>query len=165
MALALLGALLSAVLISGCPDGERLSTADQVKYGDCDVPRYFVAHCSGSACHTPVDGEVAGHVDLISTGFEKRIIGQLSDPGPKNAPCPGEPTLLVVPENPEASYLLEKLHPSPRCGAEMPPTSKEYATQGDLICVTQWIAGLGAEGGAGGGAGAGGVAGHGGSAP
>jgi hypothetical protein len=107
----------------GAPDAGSVPSCGDV-HADIIVPR-----CSGGACHdaaTPAAG-----LDLGSAEVGARLIGVASA-------CNG--LLLIDPNDRPASYLLEKLAPSPTCGGQMPPGAPLSAA--DLACVIEWVEGL-----------------------
>ncbi len=57
--------------------------------------------------------------------------------------------------NPSASFILEKINPSPGCGEQMPPSSfgETPLTATQIECITSWVTEI--TGGGGGDAGAG----------
>lgn len=90
----------------------------------------LAVRCGGSLCHggtTPQAG-----LDLVSAGLEERLVGVPA------AECGG---ILVVPGDPESSYLYAKLtEDTPDCGNRMPLGGSLPADE--LACVRTWIAGL-----------------------
>lgn len=85
-------------------------------------------HCSLAGCH---DGRTAaGALDLITQGLERRLALRPS------GTCDGE--TLLVPGDPNASFLLSKLNDQPGCGDLMPPGGALDPAL--LTCVADWIA-------------------------
>ena len=89
----------------------------------------FVPSCGGVGCHE--NPGAAGNLDLVSAGVAGRIKAATST-------CMARPM---------TSYLLEKLKPSPGCGALMPLGSNDPLPAVQVKCVEQYLARL-ADGGA-----------------
>jgi hypothetical protein len=133
----LLGALGSAALLLGCPGTlDDPSAFETVQLEPCpsgyDVEKdLFQSTCAASACHDSTDA--AGTLDLGSPGVASRLIGvAASDPKCKSR-------LLIDPNSPDKSFLIEKLEKAkPQCGVQMPNGSKPLG--GDVIqCVVDWV--------------------------
>lgn len=92
----------------------------------------FARDCSSSACHGGSDP--AGSLDLALPGWETKVIGAAA------SECGGQ--VLVVPGDPEGSYLFRKLvDAKPACGSRMPKGSTPDDAQ--VACVRAWIVALG----------------------
>jgi hypothetical protein len=125
------------VLLCGCSgdDGEGAGGAGAGS-GSC-APEIasiqaaiFVPKCGGTGCHGDV--EPAASLDLSGAELEARLVDVPS------ATCD---RTLVVPGNPELSFLYEKISvATPACGQPMPLGSALPADQ--MECVRAWIAGL-----------------------
>lgn len=107
----------------GAPDADSVPACGDVQ------PDIIVPRCSGGACHDAA--APAAGLDLGSPDVGARLIGVASA-------CNG--LLLIDPNDRPASYLLEKLAPSPTCGGQMPPGAPLSAA--DLACVIEWVEGL-----------------------
>ena len=126
---------LSCLLPAGCAGelvGEESSylvvqTRDAAAPACGDITGLFEQHCGTASCH---GGPSAGAgLDLTSPGLDARLVGVASF-------CDGR--LLVDPEKPADSYLLEKLESSaPQCGSMMPYGSRLDADT--LRCVQDWV--------------------------
>lgn len=88
------------------------------------------ALCIG--CHTNVGRAPAGGINLIRDVAYDQMV---------NVPSVQRPgTLRVVPGNPDASYLIQKLEGTPGIvGLRMPRNGPPYLTQGQLMIVRRWI--------------------------
>lgn len=95
----------------------------------------MAARCGGSVCHG-AEAPAAG-LDLVSPGIAERMI----DVPSTQESCGG--AILLVPGDPDASLLFEKLLPSPSCGAQMPLAQAAF-DDGEIACVREWIAGMSA---------------------
>jgi hypothetical protein len=72
-------------------------------------------------------------LDLALENLEPRLVRR------RSVDC--ENQMLVVPGDPDSSYLFRKLiDPAPRCGTEMPPGTR--LSEDDLQLVRSWIASL-----------------------
>jgi hypothetical protein len=92
----------------------------------------FLPNCATIACHA--GNEPAGSLDLASAGVEARLVGLPA------TECGAQ--TLVVPGNPDSSYLVQKIADAkPACGTRM-PSSVAALSEGDLQCVRSWIASL-----------------------
>ncbi len=106
--------------------------ADAICPSGIDVPADILASasCSNLGCHSADTPNIAP--DLASPNVEERLI---------NIPTSGcDDRLLIDPNDPMASYLLESLSPSPACGNQMPIGGS--LTPEELACVKQWIENL-----------------------
>jgi len=95
---------------------------------NCAVEReVFVARCGVEGCHGSVDP--VSSLDLASPNPALRLLNMRSR-------CCSIP--LVVPGDPEASFLYQKLvQPRPTCGERMPSDFPLTAAQ--VACVRAWI--------------------------
>lgn len=95
----------------------------------CDGMDVFLTNCTGAVCHHDGEDRARG-LDLLSPGIPDRIIGAVST-------CNGR--LIVDPDHPEESFLLEKISSdTPECGSRMPFLAATLSD--DVIeCVRQWI--------------------------
>lgn len=91
----------------------------------------FVPKCAAAGCHSG-SAPQAG-VDLLSAGAARRLVLVPA------TQCKGK--TLVVPGDPSASYLYQKVSGAPACGVQMPNGSVPLAA-GELKCISDWIAGL-----------------------
>lgn len=90
----------------------------------------FSNSCGGSNCHG-VDAPQLG-VDLQSGGILARLRGTHSR-------LPGcQDRLLIDADQPECSFLLEKMTPTPTCGDPM-PFGGDGVAAAQLRCAYQWI--------------------------
>jgi hypothetical protein len=87
--------------------------------------------CATRGCHAATRS--AAGLDLQTLdGLEKRLIGIDA------ATC--ENWKLVAPASPEQSFLVNKLEPSPACGAHMP--EGKILNPAAVECVSSWVASL-----------------------
>ncbi|MCA9707134.1 MAG: hypothetical protein KDK70_14880 [Myxococcales bacterium] len=159
---AVMTGLLGLVLVPGCPgstpadpdgttpgssgpgtttDAEGTSpttstggSADETSGLGCDDPEaavgaIFAASCGGMGCH---DANPSGGLDLLAPGWPERLIGQPS------ATCDG--WIRVVPGDPDASFLVDKLEAPTACGATMPVGMSLPPEQ--IACIEAWISQL-----------------------
>jgi hypothetical protein len=94
-----------------------------------DVPRTIVANsCIGGICHDSV-GPPAGMLDLMQPCVADRLVNVVSE-------CQGE--LLIDPQQPSASFLLDKIESDhPACGESMPFTGHLPVAQ--QHCIDAWV--------------------------
>jgi hypothetical protein len=86
-----------------------------------------------------------GGLDLVSPGVVSRVLDV--SPGLCVMSSP-----YVDSTNPSGSFLLEKVNPSPGCGAQMPPAPETPLDADQIQCLTDWVNDI--TGGGGGDAGA-----------
>jgi hypothetical protein len=96
-----------------------------VSYTNDIVPLFRRAGCLNTKCHGPQpesELDLRTYEGLFGPGVEARNHGMCN----------------VVPGNPDASYLLEKLLPDPRSGDQM-PSGLPALTQDQIALVSTWI--------------------------
>lgn len=130
---------LAALTLPGCPgeleDPDRFSTV-------CDPPsQIFAKTCGASSCHDAKEPEA--NLDLESPGVEARLIDVPADcaepdpDDPEACVCPDR--LLVDSQNPDASYLLEKVTQEvPECDDRMPLLTGNLRSR-EVECLRTWI--------------------------
>ena len=92
------------------------------------VAKVFSPRCGASGCHSASDAP-----DLVSSGFESKLVGVRS-------PVCGE--VSIVPGAPDESLLYRKLTDGkPACGNPMPLGGKALPPD-ELACVRDWIAAM-----------------------
>jgi len=127
-------------LIAGCPpQGDSMLNPDaepngvdstQVSFSD-DIQPIFSAHCA--ECHRP-DGFASGQVEMdLRPGFaHASIVTVASDEAPGRT--------RVIPGDPDASYLVEKVESDqPAAGARMPLFGAPLS-DAELALLRSWIA-------------------------
>jgi hypothetical protein len=92
------------------------------------VTRVLVPSCGGTGCHSATAPQQG--LDLVSPDVTSRVVGV-------SAKVCG--SILVDPQNPEASLMYQKLLPLPKCGAQM-PLARPPLSSSDTACVLAWIA-------------------------
>ncbi len=111
--------------VAPCPPGLSIPEAT-VSYVDDIVPLFEQAGCSSLSCHGgpfPSSGySVATYTGVFGPGVQADLFGLCN----------------VVPGDPDASYIIEKLHPSPRFGAQM-PNLRPPLSAGDIDLIRTWI--------------------------
>lgn len=126
-------AWMSASLLACAPrlkDPERF-TADAGACPDVQTG-IFWQRCVDAGCHAP--GEPAAGLELLTAGVEQRLAGV------EATTCLGE--LLIDEQQPERSFLLTRLSPSPTCGnddIERMPLTGTLLSEEELACVSRWI--------------------------
>jgi hypothetical protein len=122
------GFVLASTALQGCSSDEGGGSSEPV---DCKttagvVKKVFQPKCGQSGCHSASDSP-----DLVSSGFEKKLIGQFS------STCPGQ--AQVVPGDPEKSYVYRKVTDAkPSCGSPMPFGGAPLSAD-EIACVRDWI--------------------------
>jgi len=84
------------------------------------------------ACHTNVGRTPAGGLNLVAGSSYAALV---------NAASLGKPgEVLVVPGNPDASYLVKKLEgDSGITGKRMPRNGPPYLTSGQVLVIRRWV--------------------------
>lgn len=115
------GALLS-LSVAGCSKPPPLSQIEQTT---------FVRSCSlSTSCHA--GASAAGGLDLKTGAFE-HLVNARSMQAPSK--------MRVVPGDPDASYLFEKItNNKPTVGKRMPPNSDPLPDE-EIEMIREWIAG------------------------
>ena len=80
------------------------------------------------ACH----GEQGTPPDLVSAGFADELV----DTSSSSLACADR--LLIDPNDPGASYLIEKLGPNPTCGVRMPYNGSPLSDD-EIACIEAWV--------------------------
>jgi hypothetical protein len=135
----LLSALLVVAVLAACADtlepdvGEvtagRCESEDSDPDTDVD-PNAILMHLQmGCACHNP---SLSG-VSIDSTGFSVGNWASIKRGGNNSR------DKIIVPGDPCASFLLQKLSDAPPTGARMPP-SGPYWSRSELLQLHDWIA-------------------------
>jgi hypothetical protein len=94
-------------------------------------------NCTFGACHGAEPGPTNGMLKLVSTD-QAATHAALVNVASASGVC-GTAT-LVVPGQPEASLLLQKLRPAPPCGLQMPVAGLgTYLSEGQLNQISTWI--------------------------
>ncbi len=84
------------------------------------------------SCHTNVGRTPAGGLNLLSGAAYAALVGVAS------VQKPG--ATLVIPGNPDASYLVQKLEGDPSItGKRMPRNGPPYLTSGQMLVIRRWI--------------------------
>jgi hypothetical protein len=126
-----------ALLLFGCAgqidDPARFQDAELC---DLDVQEDILApRCARGGCHVP--SSPTGGIEYLSSGLAQRLVGV------ESTTCGG--ALRIDPADPEASHLLVRLSPMPRCGT-MPidpmPLAGGRLTDRELACVRAWVISL-----------------------
>ncbi len=112
--------------MTGCPGALDRPERFYMDAGTCsDVETtIFVPSCGGVGCHE--NPGAAGNLDLVGPGVAARIKASTST-------CMAKPM---------TSYLLEKLKPSPGCGARMPLGASDPFPADQYKCIEQYLAKL-----------------------
>ena len=134
---ALLCALLFiTVMLVGCPgnleDPDRFKSAPDAGVLPFTCPsaqlvvktEILIKRCGNSGCHDAPS--MAGGLDLVSPGTGVRVANIPS------AECAGK---VLIHE--DGGYLLDKLHPTPGCGAVMPLVGIPL-TASEEQCLAEW---------------------------
>jgi hypothetical protein len=85
-----------------------------------------------TVCHTNVGRTPAGGLNLVAGSSYATLV---------NAASLGKPgEVLVIPGNPDASYLVKKLEgDSDITGKRMPRNGPPYLTSGQILVIRRWI--------------------------
>ncbi|MFA5908427.1 MAG: hypothetical protein WC815_06610 [Vicinamibacterales bacterium] len=83
-------------------------------------------------CHTSVGRTPSGGLNLVEGQAHQSLVGQASRTKAG--------AILVVPGDPEGSYLLKKLEGAPDiAGVRMPRSNGPYLTSGQISIIRRWI--------------------------
>lgn len=86
--------------------------------------------CTG--CHTNQGRVPTGNLNLVGGGAHQQLVGRAST-GKAGA-------ILVIPGDPDNSYLVQKLEGAPGIiGQRMPRTGGPYLTPGQILVIRRWI--------------------------
>ena len=134
------GALVAAVGVAGCDEKLRDLTGPtpnlEPTFSSIQQDIFLTSDAAGRSlcvgCHTYVGRTPAGGLNLAGDAHSALV----------NVPSRGKPELvLVVPGNPDASYLIHKLEGrSSIVGLRMPRIGPPYLTDGQLLVIRRWIA-------------------------
>jgi hypothetical protein len=149
------GALLAAVALTGCPgdidpsismpsqggSGTGGTSGGSSCTGGNSGDMVIASNCAVSGCHTggsvPTTG--AGLDLTIDSGIKGRLVGVMSSGASGNifSMCGNvsEP-YLTAGSNPATGLLVDKIHPSPPCGVQMPQVGTITTAQQN--CIVQW---------------------------
>ena len=107
--------------------------------GPCNAAPILMMKCGyESLCHD-ARALTPGGLDLVTAPFD-RLVGDMPD-GSNSSQCGGVTTpYLVAGSNPATGLLLDKLMPSPPCGAMMPTLDVLNPTE--VACIQSWATGL-----------------------
>lgn len=88
------------------------------------------AGCTG--CHTDQGRTPAANLNLAGANTFQQLVGRAS---------PGKPgAILVIPGDPDGSYLVQKLEGAAGIvGQRMPRTGGPYLTPGQMTIIRRWI--------------------------
>ncbi len=128
-------------------DALAIQDDDPIEYDGCDfdpiglgicgtgntAADVIARSCGGAACHIGEDLPAA-ELDLSEGAWRTSLVDRASTQRPERA--------LVVPGDPDASYLMCKLRGScdERVGARMPPVGTPGLAAEDLAVIEAWIA-------------------------
>lgn len=133
----LLGAWIAAGALAACSSSSSAGGgAPDASAGACSsdtsglVRTVLAPRCGTSGCHTG-GADPAASLDLVSADLPSRVADTPAhECGTKT---------LIIPGNPEGSYLFEKISATkPACGERMPLNHDPLSTA-ELDCVRAWI--------------------------
>ena len=107
--------------------------------GPCNAVPILEAKCGyPGLCHDN-RALAPGGLDLMTAPFD-RLVGDMPD-GTNTSQCADVTTpYLVAGSNPATGLLLDKLMPTPPCGAMMP--TLDVLTPTEVTCLQSWATGL-----------------------
>jgi hypothetical protein len=134
------GALVAAIGAAGCDERLRDLTGPtpnlEPTFSSIQRDIFQTSDSSGRSlcvgCHTNVGRNPSGGLNLAGDAHAALV----------NVPSRGKPELmLVVPGNPDASYLIHKLEGrSGIAGLRMPRNGPPYLSDGQILVIRRWIA-------------------------
>jgi len=145
VAAALLGACAFSACASGLGDGS--GTGGNAGNADCSGnnagDQIVASTCAIAGCHnTSSAGLLGAGLDLtINATVGSRLIG-VKSAGKGSSECGGNSTpYLVAGVTPATGLLIDKIHPNPPCGEQMPQVGNKL-TSNQQACIVQWATGL-----------------------
>lgn len=129
-------AIFASLLSLACKPGYRGTPAREQPLEDCSADttyvqkRVFQPYCGGAGCHGAQDP--AYNLDLVSPGVEARLVNR------RAFACADQ--VLVRLDQPNDSFLLNKMTETPMCGDPMPIGI--VMNEGAAACLQQWIRSL-----------------------
>jgi hypothetical protein len=117
---------ISNELVDQCPAGGMNSGATTVSYAQDIAPLLTQSGCMNPTCHSGL---------FLSSNFDLGSYESGFEPGDQASTfniCP------IVPGNPGASYLIEKLGPTPREGVQMPNSFPPLNAE-QIELISTWI--------------------------
>lgn len=132
-----LSVTLCALLFGGCAPSLS-NEADFLDAAVCPTSmqdQFFVRRCGMEGCHVPF--EPTGGLDFVSPDLSTRLVGI------ESSTCAGE--LLINPQNPDESFLLNRLSPNPECAGEpvlRMPGDGRHLSEAEMACVRAWVTSL-----------------------
>ncbi len=141
-------ALLAACSFSACSSGgSDLSGTGGSGNVDCSGQnagdQIISGNCAISGCHNTSSASLLGAgLDLTPNAtIGSRLVGVKST-GTGSSMCGGNSTpYLNAGSNPATGLLIEKIHPNPPCGVQMPQVGTTL-TSNQQACIVQWATGL-----------------------
>jgi len=130
--------ILGSLLCAGCPgtleDPAAFSGGGAGGSPGPSVEEVFLTSCGNVVCHDS-DQPAAG-LDLVSPDIESRTVGV----GSSDLNCGDE--VLIVPGDPDESYILKKIEARPGiCGGQMPIGT--LLDMDDIAVIQEWVLDLG----------------------
>jgi hypothetical protein len=114
------------------------SLSNEARFLDASVcptsmqDQFFSQRCAMEGCH--VQYEAQGGLDFVSPDLASRLVDV------EATTCAGR--RLIDSEDPEASFLLERLEPDPMCGDEAVlrmPADGNHLDADEMACVRAWV--------------------------
>ncbi len=100
----------------------------------------FSAHSCTTVCHTVAGASAFGGFDMVTAGWEKKLIGGMP-PAQTMAnmnKCGGMNLVyLKTGLQPAQGLFIDKLKPNPPCGVQM-PQALQPLTDTEMTCVQNW---------------------------
>jgi len=138
---AVLAACALSACSSGLPDGS--GTGGSGGNVDCSGTnagdQIVTSSCAIAGCHNTSSASVlGGGLDLtVNATIGSRLIGVKSG-GKGSSMCADNSTpYLNARSNPATGLLIDKIHPNPPCGAQMPEVGTKL-TSNQQACIVQW---------------------------
>ena len=134
-------ALFAALAFSACSSSQTDGNLDCTGQNAGD--QIIASTCAISGCHSTSSANLLGAgLDLtVNATIGSRLIGVKST-GTGGSKCGGNSTpYLNANSNPATGLLIEKIHPQPSCGVQMPQVGTAL-TSNQQACIVQWATGL-----------------------
>lgn len=127
---AIVGLMCILPIVFGACDAPEECRGTNVSYVRCIRPA-LTSNCSGGGCHGKVKPEA--NLDL-------ETIGKIYDNIYKKVVSAGGKTYtMVIPEDPNNSYLMIKMRPNPPVGDRMPPYLRPFLSDSQMRMFDTWI--------------------------
>jgi hypothetical protein len=107
----------------------------------CDTTNIFSSHTCTTICHAAAASSVFGGFDMTTTGWQKKLVGEMppAQTAANMNKCGGMGLVyLKAGMQPAQGLFLDKLTmATPPCGVQMPMSAAPLSAD-ELACVQKW---------------------------